>query len=62
MKTQNEILNLNGANVLEAFEKVMRKKNAEKFINALNKKFTASQTNNLIKLLCDYEKFLNLNY
>jgi hypothetical protein len=61
MKTQNEILNLNGANLLEAVEKVIRQKNAQKFINTLNKKFTASQTSNLIKLLCDYEKFLNLN-
>lgn len=61
MKTRNEILNLNGANVLESLEKLLRKKNAEKFINTLSKKFNEAQTRNLINLLCDYEKFLNLN-
>lgn len=48
-------------NVLEAFEKAIRKIHAEKFIKTLSKTFNKSQTTSLIKLLSDYEKFLELN-
>ena len=58
---KNNQLNFNGANALEAFEKVSRKLNAEKFIKKLNKTLNEVQTNNLINLLSDYEKFLRLN-
>jgi len=58
---KNYELKFNGANVLESFEKLIRQKNAEKFINTLSKTFNESQTTTLIKLLSDYEKFLKLN-
>jgi hypothetical protein len=54
-------LKFNGANVLESFEKLIREKNAKKFIETLNKKFNEAQTSNLINLLSNYEKFLKLN-
>ena len=54
-------LKFNGANVLESFEKLIRQKNAKKFIMTLSKKFNESQTTSLINLLSDYEKFLKLN-
>jgi hypothetical protein len=60
LETKNQLKCDNG-NALEAFEKVSRKINAEKFIKELNKKFNEIQTNNLINLLSDYEKFLKLN-
>ena len=58
---KNYELKFNGANVLESFEKLIREKNAKKFINELNKTFNEAQTTNLINLLSDYEKFLKLN-
>jgi hypothetical protein len=58
---KNYQLKFNGANVLESFEKLIREKNAKKFINELNKTFNEAQTSNLINLLSDYEKFLKLN-
>jgi len=58
---KNYQLNFNGANVLESFEKLLREKNAKKFIKELNKTFNEAQTTNLINLLSDYEKFLKLN-
>jgi hypothetical protein len=54
-------LKFDGANVLESFEKLIREKNAKKFINTLSKKFNEAQTSNLINLLSNYEKFLKLN-
>jgi hypothetical protein len=48
-------------NVLETFEKAIRKNHAEKFIKTLSKTFNEPQTKSLIKLLSDYEKFLELN-
>lgn len=54
-------LKFNGANVLESFEKLIREKNAKKFIKELNKTFNETQTTNLINLLSNYEKFLKLN-
>lgn len=58
---KNYELKFNGANVLESFEKLIREKNAKKFINTLSKTFNQVQTSNLINLLSDYEKFLKLN-
>jgi len=58
---KNYELKFNGANVLESFEKLIRQKNAEKFIKTLSKTFNESQITTLIKLLSDYEKFLKLN-
>lgn len=52
---------LETANPLQAFEamqKVLRRRNAEKFIQSLGVKFSESQKQNFIDVLCKYESFL----
>jgi hypothetical protein len=45
--------------VHEAMCKVLRQRNAEKFIETLSAKFTDKQRENFIEVLCNYEKFLD---
>lgn len=60
MKTQDlDIENIDPKLIHEAMEKVLRQRNAELFIDTLNVKFTDKQREQLIKVLCDYEKFLD---
>ncbi len=60
MKTQDlNIDNINPKLVHEAMEKVLRQRNAELFIDTLPAKLTDNQREHFIKVLCDYEKFLN---
>lgn len=60
MKTTNfNIDNISGKLIHESMEKVLRKRNAEKFIDGLSTKFTDKQREKFIEVLCDYEKFLD---
>ena len=60
METQNfNIDNIDPKLVYEAMEKVLRQRNAERFINTLTAKLTDNQRENFIKVLMDYEKFLD---
>ena len=60
METQNfNIDNIDPKLVHEAMEKVLRQRNAERFINTLTAKLTDNQREHFIKVLCDYEKFLD---
>ena len=60
MKTQDfNIDNIDSKLVHETIEKVLRQRNAERFINTLTEKLTDNQRENFIKVLCDYEKFLD---
>lgn len=43
----------------EAMQKVLRQKNAELFIDKLPIKLTDNQREKFIKLLCDYEQYLD---
>ena len=55
------IENADPSKVLDAMAKVLRRNNAEKFIDSLNQNFSETQRENFIKVLCDYESFLNNN-
>lgn len=60
MKTTDlNIDNIDPKLIHEAMEKVLRQRNAELFIDTLNEKLTNNQRENFIKILCDYEKFLD---
>lgn len=60
MTTQDlEIENIDPKLVHEAMAKVLRQRNAELFINTLTAKLTDNQREHFIKVLCDYEKFLD---
>jgi hypothetical protein len=61
MKTTEEKLieNADSSQVMNAMNKVIRRNNAEKFIKSLNQNFSESQKENFIKILCDYESFLD---
>lgn len=60
MKTQDlEIENIDPKLVHEAMAKVLRQRNAELFIDTLSAKLTDKQREHFIKVLCDYEKFLD---
>ena len=60
MKTQDfNIDNIDPKLVHEAIEKVLRQRNAELFIDTLPAKLTDNQREHFIKVLCDYEKFLD---
>lgn len=60
MKTTDfNIENIDPKLVHEAMQKVLRQRNAEKFIDTLPAKLTDNQRENFIKVLCDYEKFLD---
>lgn len=60
MKTQDfNIDNIDPKLVHEAMEKVLRQRNAELFIDTLPAKLTDNQREHFIKVLCDYEKFLD---
>lgn len=60
METQDlNIENIDSKLVYEAMENVLRKRNAELFINTLPAKLTDNQREHFIKVLCDYEKFLD---
>lgn len=45
--------------VYESVQKVLRQRNAELFIDTLTAKLTDKQREHFIKVLCDYEKFLD---
>ena len=53
------IENADPSKVLDAMAKVLRRNNAEKFIDSLNQNFSETQREQFIKVLCDYELFLN---
>ena len=60
MTTQDlEIENIDPKLVHEAMAKVLRQRNAELFIDTLTAKLTDNQREHFIKVLCDYEKFLD---
>jgi hypothetical protein len=60
MKTTDfNIDNIDPKLVHEAMEKVLRQRNAERFINTLPAKLNDNQREHFIKILCDYEKFLD---
>ena len=60
MKTTDLNLdNIDPKLVHEAMEKVLRQRNAELFIDTLPAKLTDNQREHFIKILCDYEKFLD---
>ena len=60
MKTTDfNIENIDPKLVHEAIQKVLRQRNAEKFIDTLTAKLTDNQREHFIKVLCDYEKFLD---
>ena len=60
MKTQDfNIDNIDPKLVHEAMEKAIRQRHAEKFIDTLTAKLTDNQRKTFIKILCDYEKFLD---
>lgn len=60
MKTTDfNIENIDPKLVHEAMQKVLRQRNAEKFIDTLPAKLTDNQREHFIKVLCDYEKFLD---
>ena len=60
MKTQDlNIDNIDPKLVHEAMEKVLRQRNAELFIDTLIAKPNDKQKEIFIKILCDYEKFLD---
>ena len=60
MTTQDlDIENIDSKLIHEAMQKVLRQRNAEKFIDTLPAKLTDNQRENFIKVLCDYEKFLD---
>lgn len=51
--------NADPSKVFDAMAKVLRRNNAEKFIDSLNKDFNETQREQFINVLCDYELFLN---
>ena len=60
MKTEDfNIDNIDAKLVYEAMEKAIRQRHAEKFIDTLPEKLTDNQREHFIKVLCDYEKFLD---
>lgn len=60
METQDfNIENIDPKLVHEAMAKVLRQRNAELFIDTLSAKLTDKQREHFIKVLCDYEKFLD---
>ena len=60
MTTQDlDIENIDPKLVHEAMAKVLRQRNAELFIDKLPAKLTDNQREHFIKILCDYEKFLD---
>ena len=60
MKTTDfNIENIDPKLVHEAIQKVLRQRNAEKFIDTLTAKLTDNQREHFIKVLCDYEKYLD---
>jgi len=56
---RKNLFQFDNGEVLEAFERAVRKNNADRFIKTLSNTFNELQTTNLIKLLSDYEKFLS---
>ena len=56
---RKNLFQFDNGEVLEAFERAVRKNNAERFIKTLSNTFNELQTTNIIKLLSDYEKFLS---
>jgi len=58
-KQEFNIDNIDAKLVHEAIEKVLRQRNAELFIDTLPAKLTDNQREHFIKVLCDYEKFLD---
>jgi hypothetical protein len=60
MKTTDfNIDNIDPKLISEAMQKVLRQRNAKLFIDTLPAKLTDNQRENFIKVLCDYEKFLD---
>ena len=60
METQDfNIENIDPKLISEAMQKVLRQRNAELFIDKLPAKLTDNQREHFIKVLCDYEKFLD---
>jgi len=60
MKTNDlNIENIDPELLHKSMEKVLRKRNAELFIDTLSAKLTDDQRKHLIKVLCNYEKFLD---
>lgn len=60
MKTQDfNIDNIDPKLVYEAMQKAIRQRHAEKFIDTLPVKPNDKQKEIFIKILCDYEKFLD---
>jgi hypothetical protein len=58
-KQEFNIDNIDAKLVHEAIEKVLRQRNAELFIDTLPAKLTDNQREHFIKVLCDYEIFLD---
>ena len=54
-----DIDNIDPILVHETVDKVLRQRNAELFIDTLTAKLTNNQRENFIKVLMDYEKFLD---
>lgn len=52
------IENADSTQVFKAMNEILRKRNAEKFIDSLNKNFNESQKESFINILCEYEEFL----
>ena len=60
MKTEDfNIDNIDSKLVHEAVEKAIRQRHAELFIDTLPAKLTDNQREHFIKVLCDYEQFLD---
>lgn len=55
---EKSIENADSKQVFEAMNKILRKRNAEKFIDSLNKTFNESQKESFTNILCEYEEFL----
>lgn len=58
MKFEQALETANPLQAFEAMQKVLKKRNAEKFIQSLGIKFSESQKQNFIEVLCKYESFL----